>query len=91
MTKYRETKAKKIFAGLNAQVKSDINACIELYAEANAINDEIKSSEWVSRIAGITDCLCALEIININEMILLNEYVIAMAWKKTEEIQKGVA
>jgi hypothetical protein len=62
-----------------------------LYAEANAINDESRATEWRSRIAGVLDCLCTLKIISIKEMILLNEYVIAMAWKKTEEIQKGVA
>jgi hypothetical protein len=91
MTKYMETKAKKIYAGINKDIQSNINACIELYAEANAINDESRATEWRSRIAGVLDCLCTLKIISIKEMILLNEYVIAMAWKKTEEIQKGVA
>ena len=91
MTKYMETKAKKIYAGINKDIQSKINACIELYAEANVINDESKATEWRSRIAGVLDCLCTLKIISINEMILLNEYAIKQAWKKTEEMQKGVA
>lgn len=91
MTKYMETKAKKIYAGINKDIQRKINACIELYAEANVINDESKATEWRSRIAGVLDCLCTLKIISINEMILLNEYAIKQAWKKTEEMQKGVA
>ena len=71
MKKYRETKAKKILAGIKCGVQMDIKACIQLLAESTARNDEPKSTEWVSRIAGITDCLCALEIINIKEMMLL--------------------
>lgn len=90
MTKNEETKAKKILAGLT-KVNSDINACIQLFAEAEAKNDEIKSTEWLSRLAGITDCLCALEIISIKEMMLLNEYAINQAGEKAEKIKKGLA
>lgn len=91
MTKYRETKAKKVFAGLDKNVQTSIKSCIELYAEANVRKDEVASAGWCSRIAGMIDCLCELKIINIDQMILLNEYAIEQAWKKTEEMQKGVA
>ena len=91
MTKYREIKAKKILAGIKCGVQMDIKACIQLLAESTARNDEPKSTEWVSRIAGITDCLCALEIINIKEMMLLNEYAISKAHEMAYKIQRGVA
>jgi hypothetical protein len=89
MKKYRETKAKKIFAGLENRIQRHIEVCIDLYAEANAKDDEVKATEWRGNIAGLLDCLYMMDVITIKEEMLLNEYAISQAWDKAEEIKNG--
>ena len=89
MKKYREYKAKKIFAGLEERIQRSINSCIRLYAKANASGDEVKASQWRSRIAGVLECLEMMNVITIREEMLLNEYTISRAWDMTEEIKNG--
>ncbi len=91
MKKYRETKAKKIFAGLEERIQRRINSCIGLYAKANASGDEVKASQWRSRISGILECLEMMNVITIREEMLLNEYAINQAWDRAEEIKNGAA
>ena len=53
MKKYRETKAKKIFARLDGRVQRHIESCIELYARDNAKDNEVNAAGWRNRIAGV--------------------------------------
>ena len=89
MKKYRETKAKKIFAGLENRIQQHIEACIDLYAEANAKDDKVNATQWRCRIVGLLDCLYMMDVITIKEEMLLNEYAISQAWDKAEEIKNG--
>ena len=91
MKKYRENKAKKIFAGLSGRVQRHIESCIELYAKANAKDDKVAATEWRARIAGVLTGLTMMDVITIKEEMLLNEYAISQAWDRAEEIQNGAA
>ncbi len=91
MKKYRERQAKKIFAGLENRIQRHIEACIDLYAKANAKDDKVNATQWRCQIAGFLDCLYMMDVITIKEEMLLNEYAINQAWDIAEEIKNGVA
>lgn len=91
MKKYRETKAKKIFAGLSGRVQRHIESCIELYARDNAKDNEVNAAGWRNRIAGVLTGLQLMGVITIKEEMLLNEYAISQAWDRSEEIKNGAA
>ena len=91
MKKYRETKARKIFAGLSGRVQRHIESCIELYAKANAKHDKVAATEWRARIAGVLTGLTMMDVITIKDEMLLNEYAISQAWDRAEEIKNGAA